>query len=328
MKDNDKNSSVDLLNDIFLANKNIVIFSAQLIGNVLTNPINLVFSDFASFGIDDTIPNLNYLLEHIDRKSEMCELSGIELLLKEFREELGSTNQYGDFYLPLNFEGVKYFFTLKTYRFPENNIMYFVMEKLDTRLFNMEDLYSQSYKDMLSGLFNYTTFKYHFKICTKNQYLGVFDVDNFKDINDTYGHNKGDEVLSEIGRRIIAEVSDENIIVYRKSGDEFIFMTAKPITRKTLELYIKKIQTCISEIFIPTRKVSASIGYIYYQPASDLYKGENALIFADIAMYMSKHNGKNTITYLTDADINRMVTFDKPQEILKSLSKGRHVGEE
>lgn len=123
---------------------------------------------------------------------------------------------------------------------------------------------------------------------------GVFvmlDVDDFKAINDTYGHPLGDEVLIGIARTLQAWFEDRALIG-RLGGDEFgVFVTDSVIGRELEELLAK-----INAIRLPGApdlRISCSIGVAHVQAGicfEDLYKQ------ADSALYRSKYSGKNQIS--------------------------------
>ncbi|QSX08261.1 sensor domain-containing diguanylate cyclase [Alkalibacter rhizosphaerae] len=123
--------------------------------------------------------------------------------------------------------------------------------------------------------------------------LLMLDLDDFKHINDTYGHDTGDRVLVEIVKRI-KEVIREEDGLYRWGGEEFVIL-AKGITPENLDILIDKVlkavegSKCIQEgANVPT---TVSIGATNYLENDETY--ESALIRADQALYESKKSGKN-----------------------------------
>ena len=108
-----------------------------------------------------------------------------------------------------------------------------------------KNLESQARRDALTGLYNYF---YGKKLISeylehKNPYdscgLMVIDVDYFKDVNDTYGHLFGDEVLEALAR-LFTEVFDPKDIIMRSGGDEFVVLLKniddKSLLRKSMQL--------------------------------------------------------------------------------------------
>jgi len=128
--------------------------------------------------------------------------------------------------------------------------------------------------------------------------VGVFfiDLDGFKDVNDTFGHNIGDLVLKEIANRLTNSVQ-ENDMVARLGGDEFLVIaeeqgkqSAKSIGSLVLENVSRGIETAEGEV-----NISASVGIALY-PDSGL-TAEELVKAADKAMYGVKKAGKGAIAF-------------------------------
>lgn len=122
------------------------------------------------------------------------------------------------------------------------------------------------------------------------------DLDNFKMVNDQYGHASGDMVLIEVAKRL-TEMMRKSDTVARFSGDEFVILTELTNDREAIRNLAQKILDNIEQ---PIRveggsvTISASIG-ISISPDDGL-DAEELLKKADTAMYVSKDNGLNKIT--------------------------------
>ncbi|MBS4537196.1 GGDEF domain-containing protein [Clostridium sp. D2Q-11] len=127
--------------------------------------------------------------------------------------------------------------------------------------------------------------------------LAVFDIDNFKKINDTYGHQTGDKILCEISN-IIAYNVRGNDIVSRYGGDEFTVLLPNA-DQKNAYIIAERIRRVISETpFYSLNKdlisVTVSGGVSEYPTSAE--NGATLLAFADRAMYMeAKRNNKNKV---------------------------------
>ncbi len=168
--------------------------------------------------------------------------------------------------------------------------------------------------DQMTGLYNKEAF-----ITSVNEHLQaggkgalfMFDIDNFKGINDNMGHAMGDEVLREVSGKISTLFRD-NDIVGRIGGDEFVAFLKGTVNQNTIKNKAKKICSDIRKTYTAENKVSidisSSIG-IALAP-KDGVDFESLFSFADLAMYASKSSGKNTFTLY---DKNLVEGF-KPQE--------------
>src|SRR5450830_186877 len=127
--------------------------------------------------------------------------------------------------------------------------------------------------------------------------LLFIDLDHFKEVNDQFGHQVGDELLIQVANRLIAEVRASDTVA-RLGGDEFMVILSELNESSGAA---KIAQSLVESIFKPfyianeTIHISASIGIIFYpQDAND---ADNLIKGADIAMYESKKRGKNQFSY-------------------------------
>lgn len=122
-----------------------------------------------------------------------------------------------------------------------------------------------------------------------------FDIDNFKDINDTKGHAAGDELLKQVARRVASVLRGEDTLA-RLGGDEFAVCIESNIDADAPRSFIERAQAIMTPTFNLdvglTVEVKASFGMAH----SDLAVNDPAelLRHADIAMYNAKRSGKNT----------------------------------
>jgi diguanylate cyclase (GGDEF)-like protein/PAS domain S-box-containing protein len=163
-----------------------------------------------------------------------------------------------------------------------------------------------AYFDVLTGLANRTFFKMQLRkalaLSKRGHYsfaLFYFDLDEFKRINDTLGHDAGDSLLIEVANRLKARLRTEDTIA-RLGGDEFAVLLsgikdkdeARAIIETIETMLIKPIKLGANEVII-----SASIG-VTLAPY-DSMEEETLLKHADLAMYEAKEKGKNTSHFYT-----------------------------
>lgn len=126
--------------------------------------------------------------------------------------------------------------------------------------------------------------------------VAFLDLDGFKAINDSYGHEDGDEVLREFGRRIICTVRATDTVA-RLAGDEFVVILESMTEEDDAVTLGSKIMPTLREPFIlksATVRVGASIGIAVH--ASGSSEATDALLArADKAMYQAKKAGKNQV---------------------------------
>jgi diguanylate cyclase (GGDEF)-like protein/PAS domain S-box-containing protein len=165
-----------------------------------------------------------------------------------------------------------------------------------------------AYYDHLTGLPNRALFNDRLELAIKNARrnkdrvaLMFLDLDQFKIVNDTYGHDIGDELLKQVSGRITAVLRDSDTLA-RMGGDEFTvilpyienaeggLVDAKNIAEKILAVFTEPFM--ISDITI---KTSTSIGIALYQDDADTTTA--LLKFADTAMYEAKNAGRNTYRF-------------------------------
>lgn len=124
----------------------------------------------------------------------------------------------------------------------------------------------------------------------KTRWLCLIDIDDFKDINDTFGHLFGDQVI-----RKVAEILQVNIgyrgMVGRFGGDEFFVFAEKMEDRVAIKNYIKAIVKEMIYAFDPKLQVRTSIGIVQYPADGITY--EELFAKADKALYIAKEKGKN-----------------------------------
>jgi len=126
--------------------------------------------------------------------------------------------------------------------------------------------------------------------------LMFIDLDNFKPINDTYGHGTGDKILENVAVRLKRCITEVDIAA-RLGGDEFIVIFPEVKSHDVIKNIAKDILLEINNITVPgvDHELSASIGISFY-PSSGK-DGEALLKRADIEMYKAKNSGKNNYSY-------------------------------
>ena len=188
-----------------------------------------------------------------------------------------------------------------------NNFNIMIEELSGMREQLIEEKNSYSYKadhDALTGLPNRALFSDRLELAIskakrKKSTLGVFflDLDYFKNINDTFGHDAGDEVLKIFARRIKDSIREGDTLA-RMGGDEFMIIVESEHEPQTSTHVAGKILSAMKEpvhLKSETVSIGSSIGIsLYPQDAQDA----NGLVKnADIAMYEAKSSGRNCFRF-------------------------------
>lgn len=172
-----------------------------------------------------------------------------------------------------------------------------------------------AYHDGLTGLYNRVAFmKYAYEIFhdasvgASKHAIFFIDLDNFKNINDTLGHDYGDLLLKDVSDRMFSCIASDDILA-RNGGDEFLILKNRFDTVDDLENFASQLVNVVHHPFIlndETAVVSMSVGIAVF-PNNGLTVSE-LIKNADIAMYNAKNSGKNSYrffdSYMED-DVNR-----------------------
>jgi diguanylate cyclase (GGDEF)-like protein/PAS domain S-box-containing protein len=153
--------------------------------------------------------------------------------------------------------------------------------------------------------------------------LLMLDLDGFKDVNDTLGHQSGDEVLRLIAQRLISNVRTADTVC-RLGGDEFAVLLEVDNDKILVDLTAQKILAAMDsliEIEGRTLNITGSIGAASY-PAHGSKVGD-LLAAADLAMYQAKAAGKNCLRYFEQAMREVVVERRNAEiEIRRAITQG------
>jgi diguanylate cyclase (GGDEF)-like protein len=162
--------------------------------------------------------------------------------------------------------------------------------------------------DSLTGLYNSRYFYKHLdiEVARTKRYgnslsLILFDIDDFKMLNDTYGHQEGDEVLQGLARSLTS-VSRETDIVVRYGGAEFIIILPNTAREEATAL-ARRILHAVQETKIrvgPSAEVSVTLSGGIATFPQNASSAKALLSAADNALYAAKAAGKNTVICFQD----------------------------
>ncbi len=155
-----------------------------------------------------------------------------------------------------------------------------------------------SHTDFLTGLWNKRYFHSKLDATKKNTQLclALIDVDDFKKINNIYGHVKGDMLLSEVAHILQANTRSSDIVA-RWGGDEFAIILADTSLASAYEV-VERIRHKVENIFHSSYGLTISVGLIPLAPGQNL---RELLVKTDQALYKAKML-KNSVIKIVDFD--------------------------
>jgi len=170
----------------------------------------------------------------------------------------------------------------------------------------MDLLKEQAIIDPLTGLYNRRFLKETINTITaqikrSGTTLGILaiDVDYFKQVNDTYGHDAGDKVLMEVARTIKSSIRESDIAV-RYGGEEFLVLLIDVQPGSTVHV-AEKIRKAVENkvIDIGTARLTKTVSIGVSEFPVDTDKIWQCIKFADIALYKAKEEGRNRVVRFT-----------------------------
>lgn len=124
----------------------------------------------------------------------------------------------------------------------------------------------------------------------KVRWIIMIDIDDFKSINDRFGHLFGDEVIRKVSE-ILRQVVSFRGVIGRFGGDEFFILLEDVQTREDLKVLLKTVAKHLYNVYEPRYNITCSIGIAQYPKDGRDY--EQLLGKADKALYIAKEKGKN-----------------------------------
>lgn len=166
-----------------------------------------------------------------------------------------------------------------------------------TGLYNRETLNSEITKLLVGRASQLPNTEYNGEDLRKSSdaarsWLGVIDIDHFKNINDTYGHLYGDEVIILVARMMTSGCIREEDLVYRYGGEEFVVIL-KAGSEEDADRAFERLRNAIAEHSFPqVENVTISIGFV---EIAEQQSPADVIGEADQALYYAKQNGRNQV---------------------------------
>ncbi|MDD2370009.1 MAG: diguanylate cyclase [Sulfuricurvum sp.] len=214
--------------------------------------------------------------------------------------------------------------SLKTKILEVKNIENYFNKMLDSIQDYYEKLQELSDRDYLTGLYNRRKFEeflsYEIKRSIRHHHkftILMIDLDNFKYINDTYGHASGDLVLKEVTEIFATNLRNADILA-RLGGDEFaVLLPETPYENgyTVVEKLRSRLEATPISLMFDQITLTASFGIAEYPEQGENI--ESLLTGSDLAMYKAKRSGKNTIARADQSDQEMAAEIQKKGEFLR-----------
>ncbi|MDD5160132.1 MAG: GGDEF domain-containing protein [Sulfuricurvum sp.] len=212
--------------------------------------------------------------------------------------------------------------SLKTKILEVKNIENYFNKMLDSIQDYYEKLQELSDRDYLTGLYNRRKFEeflgYEIKRSLRHHHqftILMIDLDNFKYINDTYGHASGDLVLKEVTQIFGSNLRNADILA-RLGGDEFaVLLPETPYVNgfAVVEKLRSRLEATPISLMFDQITLTASFGIAEYPDQGENI--ESLLTGSDLAMYKAKRAGKNTIARADQSDQEMAAEIQKKRGI-------------
>jgi len=207
-------------------------------------------------------------------------------------------------------------------------------KKLQMELQEQKDLFEyQAYHDALTGLPN--RFLLRDRLQEKIKYakryekkLAVLfiDLDNFKSLNDSLGHDAGDHFLKELARHMRRQLRESDTLA-RLGGDEFVVVLDDIVsTQSVTEIIVKGLQSVATPISVSHKLIypRMSVGVAIYPENGD--DPDTLLKNADAAMYKAKNDGRHTYSFYTEAMTKEAyLRINLEEELKEAIDKNQLV---
>lgn len=261
--------------------------------------LNVIFGSLEVFGFED-LPSiqLDQIFRFFDIYNHYAKVEGIAEYYNRVYKEITSFAHKTRLAIPIIVNGKRMWidFSIKEISKAKALRAVFLSDVSDIML-REEAMFAKTHHDSLTGLFNRYTLDYHYgeRYLFSHFHVLYLDLDNFKQVNDRYGHAAGNQYLKDFGQILTAYEKDHNRF-YRLGGDEFVglFFEPKKIILEMAEEILEKTRQLAKKYF-KDEPLSVSIGII------KATKREDVIHKADQVLYQAKHNGKNQVIYEIEA---------------------------
>ncbi|WP_078555086.1 diguanylate cyclase [Bacillus alkalicellulosilyticus] len=184
--------------------------------------------------------------------------------------------------------------------------------RIENRLRHKELISEAVLLDELTGAFNRKFFNieierqyYEFKRSNESFSLVLIDLDHFKNVNDTYGHLVGDNVLRDFAN-LTKKVKRQSDLLIRYGGEEFVLVLPRT-NKKQAEIFVDRLRTSFADVIFKADGVefqtTFSAGIVEIN--NDNYTIDEYIHYADLALYKAKELGRNTVVIFNEDEVQK-----------------------
>ena len=291
---------VDFIEDIAFDSKHAVSFVIDLnerpyrsilVTGTLTN---VSLPDWKTFLIND-------VFEYVDENNLLAEVEGKYQFLNNIKKKFDTFIDYLYLFIPVKREHKPLWLYMRFTRHTvkEHHFVYAEVIRVEEDTPVEIIHYQKTYQDPLTKLFTRETLKMHMDhlYSTDHCYVMYMDIDNFKLINDRYGHQTGDKFLIDIANYFIGKW-EYNVLYYRLGGDEF-FVYCYDHTESQIIERAKQLIHDIEHLNEIAESIGVSVSIGIVRITNDNKGYHNLLNLGDKTMYASKAKGKGHYTFYT-----------------------------
>ncbi|EDN70512.1 diguanylate cyclase/phosphodiesterase [Beggiatoa sp. PS] len=258
--------------------------------------VNPAFTTITGYTFDEVVGKQPKILSSGHHDAEFYQQMWTSLLQEgKWQGEIWNRRKNGEIYVE--------WISITTIRDANHQIVQYVAVFTDItkRKQNEELILHQAHHDALTNLPNRILFVDRLKqaLLTAKRHQGrvavmFIDLDRFKSVNDTLGHDFGDLLLKEVAQRLIACIRESDTVA-RLGGDEFTVVLTQIQNISDIRIIAQRMLKSLSQPFIQKDNeafIGGSIGIAFFP--KDGQEAETLVKKADIAMYQAKQEGRNT----------------------------------
>ncbi len=281
--------NIDGLRDIILNQYDLIILYCDISNRTNIN-LRVLAGNLETIGLLN-VPSIQFedLMSKFDLKNNYAEVAGEKEFYDQIYNAILTFESTVNVTFPIITKKGRFWINAKVSRLDENpNICSIYISNITKSMEEEEKLFIKTHKDSLTQVFNRYTLDYHYgkRYKLPNFHVFYIDIDDFKNINDLLGHQKGNEYL-EAFAKILLSYENNYSRFYRIGGDEFVglFFEESGEILRIAEAIIDETTSLKTKLDLPHSSVT--IGIVKATVREDVIRK------ADKVMYEAKRLGKN-----------------------------------